>query len=75
MSNSVNLLSEGFERAAYNLQQSMDKLSGRDSHFFMFQATVREFEISISRFGRISGMNAANQNNPGTYSEKDFENV
>lgn len=54
---SVNLNSEGFERAAYNLTGAMNDFPGLN-----FGGYVDQFQRSVDQFGRLLALQAENDN-------------
>lgn len=72
------LLSEGFERAAYALQRSLDNFGGIDSNALAM--VMRDFERQIDRLRDILGMQAENMQRAAVgasmaYTEENFQNV
>ena len=75
---SERLLSEGFERAAYSLQRSLDNFRGPDAE--SFTQVVRDFERQVDRLRDILGMQAENMQRAAVgasmaYTEENFQNV
>lgn len=75
---SQQLLSEGFERAAYALRSSIDNFRGPDAE--PFAQVVRDFERQVDRLRDILGMQAENMQRQATgqsmaYAEEAFQNV
>lgn len=68
----LRLQSEGFERAAFALQRSLDQ-----PNFGEFVEAVRRFEAAVERLATIQSMVAANEERRGrglapAYGEGDF---
>jgi hypothetical protein len=73
---SVNLLSERFENAAFALQRSLDSFASSGS----FEESVRIFQGSVDKLVRAMSMQAENQrrernNDAQAYTEYDFSNL
>jgi hypothetical protein len=74
----MTLDSEGFERAAFALRHALESFHGIDTHQLML--CMNKFEESVTRMGRIAGMQAANDQRKAigdtmAYTEQDFLNA
>ena len=75
---SVNLNSEGFERAAYAVRSAIDNFHGPDAE--PFAQVVRDFERQVDRLRDVFGMQAENMQRAAVgasmaYTEEAFQNV
>lgn len=75
---SVNLNSEGFEKAAYTLSHAMDRFRGVDTNELV--QIVNQLESQVTRLRDIFAMQAENMQRQVlgqsmAYTEKEFYNV
>lgn len=81
MNNPV-LISESFERAAYNLANSMDRMGNNNLGYDIerFERSVEQFKISVDKLATIAGMQAENDQRKAlghsmAYTREDFVSI